>query len=113
MERKRFLATAFGVGAALAAASAALAAPNPTNTMTPANHQWNRGEYRSNRNIRIVRKHLERVIDELQHDQHDYAGHRERALDFLNRAREELLLAEQASTSTSNRKPVAAPTAYP
>lgn len=101
MERKRFLATAAGVGAALAAASAALAAPVPApvpgTTMAP-NRKWQRGEFRSNRNIRMIRKHLEHVIDELQHDQHDYGGHRVRALDLLNQARQELLLAEQSAT---------------
>jgi hypothetical protein len=105
MERKRFLATAVGVGAALAAASAALAAPTTTNTMAPttAPHHWMRGETRSNRNIRQVRRHLEHVIDELQHDQHDYAGHRVKALDLLNQARQELLLAEQSTVPPTPR----------
>lgn len=107
MERKRFLAAAAGAGAVLAAASAALAAPAPTNTMAPT-HTWQRREARSNRNIRMVRKHLEHVIDELQHDQHDYGGHRVKALDLLNQAREELLLAEQADT-----KPAPGTTARP
>jgi hypothetical protein len=97
MERKHFLATAAGVGAALAGVSAALAVPVTTPTMAPR-HPWTRGEAHSNRNIRMVRKHLEHVIDELQHDQHDYGGHRVKALDLLNQARQELLLAEQATT---------------
>jgi Flp pilus assembly protein TadB len=103
MERKRFLATAAGVGAALASVSAALAAPAPVNTMAPTaapTHHWMRGETRSNRNIRQVRRHLEHVIDELQHDQQDYAGHRVKALDLLNQARQELLLAEQTTAAS-------------
>ena len=104
MERKRFLATAAGVGAVLATASAAIAAPVPSaNATATPNHQWQRGEFRSNHNIREVRKHLERVIDELQHDQHDYGGHRVKALDLLDQARQELLLAEQAGTGANPR----------
>jgi hypothetical protein len=105
MERKRFLAAATGVGAALAAVSAALGAPVAAPTMAPS--RWMRGEGRSNHNVRMVRKHLEHVIDELQHDQHDYGGHRVKALDLLNQARQELLLAEQAE------KPVPDATAHP
>lgn len=105
MERKTFLATAAGIGASIAAASAALSAPVPAPvgaTPTPAGTMKPRSMRRngamSNRNIREIRKHLEHVIDELQHDQHDYAGHRVKALDLLNQARQELLLAEQSDT---------------
>ena len=103
MERKTFLATAAGIGASIAAASAALGAPvpvgstpTPSTTMQPKT--WRRNGSMSNHNIHAIRKHLERVIDELQHDQHDYAGHRVKALDLLNQARQELLLAEQSDT---------------
>ena len=99
MERKNFLATAAGIGAALAAASTALGAalptPMPGSTLPP---HARRNARASDANIRRVRRRLERVIDELQHDQHDYGGHRQRALDFLNQARQELLLAEQSDT---------------
>ena len=88
MERKTFLAAAAGAGAALATAAAALAAPTP-------NPKWMRNQNRSDVNVRRVRRHLEHVIDELQHDRHDYGGHREKALDLLQRARQELLAAEQ------------------
>jgi|SRR5215472_4478235 len=105
MERKTFLATAAGIGASIAAASAALSAPVPAPvgaTPTPAGTMrpktFHRNAMGSNRNIREIRKHLEHVIDELQHDQHDYAGHRVKALDLLNQARQELLLAEQSDT---------------
>jgi len=103
MERKTFLATAAGLGASIAAVSAALGAPvpvgstpTPSATMQPRTHRRNGAA--SNHNIHEIRKHLERVIDELQHDQHDYAGHRLKALDLLNQARQELLLAEQSDT---------------
>jgi|SRR5215472_2982398 len=106
MERKTFLATAAGIGATLAAASAALGAPvpapvggaTPTPGGTMAPKTYHRNATGSNRNIREIRKHLEHVIDELQHDQHDYAGHRVKALDLLNQARQELLAAEQSDT---------------
>jgi hypothetical protein len=103
MERKTFLATAAGLGASIAAVSAALGAPvpagstpTPSATMQPRTHRRNGAA--SNHNVHEIRKHLERVIDELQHDQHDYAGHRLKALDLLNQARQELLLAEQSDT---------------
>ncbi|HLX01416.1 MAG TPA: hypothetical protein VKS80_04785 [Trinickia sp.] len=100
MERRNFLATAAGIGAALAAASTALGAamPTPVPGSTPLSGS-RRNAKRSDANIRRVRRRLERVIDELQHDQHDYGGHRQRALDLLNQARQELLLAEQSDTS--------------
>ena len=100
MERKGFLTAAIGAATAMAAtAMAAAAAPPvvPPPTMAPrpvASGHWQRGENMSNRNIAHVRVRLERVIDELQHDQRDYDGHREKALDLLRRARTELLAAE-------------------
>jgi Spy/CpxP family protein refolding chaperone len=100
MERKGFLTAAIGVATAMAAtAIAAAAAPPvvPPPTMAPRpmpSGQWRRGENLSNHNIAHVRVKLERVIDELQHDQRDYDGHREKALDLLRRARTELLAAE-------------------
>jgi hypothetical protein len=74
-------------------------APRPYPT---ASGHWLRGENKSNRNITRVRVRLEHVIDELQQDQRDYDGHREKALDLLQRARAELLLAEQWDRSHPN-----------
>ena len=54
-----------------------------------------RGERGSKRNIRMVRTRLERLIDNLQRDRRDYGGHREQALDLMQRARAQLLQAEQ------------------
>ena len=81
MDRKRFIGTTAGVAATLAATGAALAAdptPNPV---------WTRREGSSDTNLRRVHRHLERIIDELQHDQHDYCGHRVQAINLLQQAR--------------------------
>jgi len=53
-----------------------------------------RGERGSVRNIRFVRTRLERLVDELQRDRHDYGGHREQAIDIMSKARQQLLEAE-------------------
>jgi hypothetical protein len=113
MERKQFLGSVAGAGALLTMASAALAVPvSPVGAPSPQpsgapKRGFRRDEAKSNKNIREIRRHLDKVIDELQHDQHDYAGHREKALDLLNRARQELLQAEQADRGAP------APTARP
>jgi hypothetical protein len=102
MERKAFLSTAAGIGGILAAASAALAAPDaaavPIATMVPrpGATPWRRNGQWSNQNIHNIRIRLETVIDQLSHDQHDYDGHRARALQLCQQARQELLLAEHA-----------------
>lgn len=44
----------------------------------------------SDRNIRGDIRRLETVIDSLQRDRHDYGGHREQAIDLLQRARQQL-----------------------
>src|SRR2546427_10516407 len=70
MNRKDFLVTAAGVAATLAASTAALA----QTTTTPPTQKPTRGEAGSARNLKRVRYMLERLIDELQHDQRDYGG---------------------------------------
>jgi hypothetical protein len=83
------LATALIAGAATTqtapAAAQTIAAPNPAL----------RGERGSARNIYRVRIRLERLIDQLQNDQHDFGGHRVQAIQFMQQARQQLLLAEQ------------------
>lgn len=115
MERKGFLAAAAGIATAVAASGLAAAAappvvvppatmvprPQPYSTATPNRH-WQRNQHRSDRNISNVRRHLEHVIDELQHDQHDYGGHRETALDLLRQAREQLVIAERFDAQHPN-----------
>ena len=76
----------FGAGAAFT--TAAHAQPMPATTPF-------RGERGSARNIAYVRAHLERLIDELQRDQRDYDGHREQAIDLMQQARNQLILALQ------------------
>lgn len=49
-----------------------------------------RGERGSARNIIVEKRRLEAVIDGLQRDRRDYGGHREAAIDDLQRARVEL-----------------------
>lgn len=60
--------------------------------MRPASLRGERGSLRS---IAQVRRHLERLIDSLQRDRHDYDGHRVRALELMQQAREQLLQAER------------------
>lgn len=54
-----------------------------------------RGERGSSANIRRVRREVERSIDQLQNDSHDFGGHRAQAVELLQQARAQLLLAEQ------------------
>jgi len=89
-----------GVGAALTPAAHA---QNTVAPPAPVHTPFMRGEYRSNRNVRFVRMRLERVIDMLQHDRHDYGGHREQALDLLQQARAQLMQAEQWETAHPNQ----------
>jgi hypothetical protein len=53
-----------------------------------------RSQGNSNQNIWRVEKSLERLIDQLQQDAHDYGGHRIAAIGDLKNARTELLAAE-------------------
>lgn len=85
MTRKDFLAAAAGVAATLVASKAALAQTTPPTQQPPA-----RGEIGSGRNLKRVRQALERLIDQLQHDQHDYNGYRVRAIAAMQQARGDL-----------------------
>jgi hypothetical protein len=83
--RKGFLATAAGVAATLVASKVALAA-----TTTPPTQPPTRGELGSARNIKHVRAALERLIDQLQQDQHDFGGYRVKAVAAMQQARADL-----------------------
>lgn len=84
--RKDFLATAAGVAATLAASKVALAATTtPPTTQPPSN-----GELGSARNVKRVRAALERLIDQLQQDQHDFGGYRVKAIAAMQQARADL-----------------------
>lgn len=53
---------------------------------------------RSDRNLRKMIRVLERDVDMLQHDQHDYNGNRVKAINYIQQGRDELkaaLLADQ------------------
>lgn len=80
--------TIAGSGIAVAQSTA----PIPVQA-SPAMHL--RGERGSARNIIVVRRRLEAMIDQLQRDQRDFGGHREKAVDLLQQARAELNAAIQ------------------
>jgi hypothetical protein len=88
MTRKKFLATAAGVAAAMVATRDAFA--------------QTRGEVGSARNIIEVRRALERLIDQLQHDQRDYGGYRVKAIEEMRRARQNLIAALQWDAAHSH-----------
>jgi hypothetical protein len=56
---------------------------------------YTRGEVGSARNIADIRHALERLIDQLQHDQRDFGGYRVRAIEHMQRARQDLVSALQ------------------
>jgi hypothetical protein len=108
MERKGFLTAAIGAATAMAA-TALTAAAAPGSVVAPATmaprprSSGMQGEYWSNRNVSRTRIKLEHVIDDLNRDQHDYGGHRVRALDLLRQARQELLAAEAFEKAHPNQ----------
>ncbi len=85
MKRKEFLVTAAGIAATLAASTAALAQQTTPPTQPPT-----RGEVGSARNLKKAEYMLERLIDQLQHDQRDYGGYRVKAIAALQQARADL-----------------------
>lgn len=52
---------------------------------------YERNQYGSNENVAYTRAYVERAIDMLQHDQHDYDGYRVQAIGQLQAARQQLL----------------------
>lgn len=75
-------AAAAGVMVCLAAFSGIAGAAN-----------FERGPRNSDRNLIFVRTNLERIIDNLQNDRHDYAGHRVAAIGDLQQARADIVAA--------------------
>ena len=55
-----------------------------------------RSDCASNSNLWHVHRRLDGAIDQLQHDQRDYGGHRVAAISDLQNARNEIVVAEQA-----------------
>lgn len=78
------------LAAALAGTALGTAASAQQQPVNPAVMQGLRGGQGSDRNIRMELRRLEQVIDGLQRDRHDYGGHREQAIDLLQRARQQL-----------------------
>ncbi|MBV8600909.1 MAG: hypothetical protein JO359_05010 [Candidatus Eremiobacteraeota bacterium] len=87
---------AFFVGGSVATTSVAQAQTAPIVTPVPA---WMRGERGSARNLIYVRRRLEAMIDQLQHDQHDYGGYRVQAITSLQQARAQIVEALQYDTT--------------
>jgi hypothetical protein len=54
---------------------------------------WVRGQHGSNENIEFTRRYVEKAIDMLSHDRHDYNGYRVKAIHDLQGARAQLLAA--------------------
>ena len=73
--------------------------PYPNGNYPYPNGGYNNGQHASNSDIWHERRRVEIAIDHLQNDARDYGGHRERAIDLLQRARRELLDAEQFARS--------------
>lgn len=88
--------------AALAASFSGVAFAQVVAPATPSATQHLRGDCQSGHNIGHVRRRLDGTIDRLQHDQHDYQGHKVTAVADLQAARQELLAAEQSAETTSH-----------
>ncbi|MBV8073848.1 MAG: hypothetical protein JO140_00360 [Candidatus Eremiobacteraeota bacterium] len=80
------------LGTGVAATTVAQAQTVPIVTPQPA---WMRGEGGSARNLVHVRRRLEALIDQMQHDQHDYGGYRVQAIQALQQARADIVQALQ------------------
>jgi len=52
-----------------------------------------RGQFASTQNLEFVRRYVERAIDMLSRDAHDYNGYRAHAISWLQAARQQLVLA--------------------
>ncbi len=92
------LACAFALVTAVGGAALAQQGPAPANPpgVGPGNPPgFERGQVRSNRDMRHIERGVDRMIAALQHDQRDYGGHRVTALNDLQQARNEIMAAEQ------------------
>lgn len=85
----RVLATTTAL-AAMLAGSAASAQQVQTYLPGQATTSVLRNDRGSDRNLRAEIRRLERVIDMLQRDRHDYGGHRVQAIQLLQQARAQL-----------------------
>jgi hypothetical protein len=78
------------LGAALASTTLGAVASAQQFPAQNPNAMYGRSDRGSDRNIRTEIRRLEQVIDALQRDRHDYGGHRDQAVDLLQRARQQL-----------------------
>jgi hypothetical protein len=60
-----------------------------------ASAQMDRGQYGSNQNMRVIDGRLAGIIGQLNHDDRDYGGHRQAAVNDLQSARNQIVAAEQ------------------
>jgi hypothetical protein len=77
---------AFALAAAVAAGAAVVGTALPASAAT---------DCASNQNVWQVHHRIDGAIDQLQHDDRDYGGHRDAAIADLSRARGQLAAAEQ------------------
>ncbi|MBV8150621.1 MAG: hypothetical protein JOY59_03615, partial [Candidatus Eremiobacteraeota bacterium] len=69
--------------------------PAQPQAVSPPSYTVTRGERGSARNLVAVRRRLERLIDQMQHDQRDYGGYRVKAIADLQQARADIVSAIQ------------------
>ncbi|MDQ2993092.1 MAG: hypothetical protein M3R30_09785 [Candidatus Eremiobacteraeota bacterium] len=86
MNRLAVLAAAAVLSAGMFGAGAVSTSQASAQTMP----SYLRGERGSAHDLLAERTRIETVIDHLQRDRHDYGGHRETALDLLQRSRAEI-----------------------
>ncbi len=58
--------------------------------VNPAAHLYVRGDNGSDQSLRVARRRLETLIDQMQRDRRDYDGHRVKAVEDLQMARGEI-----------------------
>jgi len=92
--------------ALVAGAATTQTTPAAAQTIGATPNAYLRGERGSARNIYRVRIRLERLIDELNNDQHDFGGHRVQAIQLMQQARQQLLLAEQWDLQHPGSSPI-------
>ena len=101
MNLKPILFSALLVAGSIAGVASAQTTSQPNTSVQVAQAYYTpppaglRGERGSARNIYQIRIRLEHLIDELQRDQRDFGGHRVQAIELMQQARQQLLLAEQ------------------
>src|SRR5579872_6024044 len=97
----RILGGAVGLAAVLATGVAVTSAAPVDAQAAPqiVAQNYMRGEVGSARNLLSVRRRLEALIDQMQHDQRDYGGYRVQAIQALQQARQDIIQAIQYDSS--------------